>query len=425
MVDHDVQPGRLEHCQICGSHDLELVIDCGHQPLCDTLLSPEDLHRPEKSYPARLMRCTQCANAQLDYVVSGDEVYHSTYPYRTGITRELREYQQALSADLIAALPLEPRSLVVDIGSNDGTLLRAFRERGMRPLGVEPTNIGAFAREDGIETVHSFFTEAVARDIVRDHGHAALVTATNVFAHMANLGEVMRGIRALIGNDGVFVLENHYLLDVIQRNQYDTVYHEHVRTYCLKALIILFEQYGMDVFYARRVPRYGGNIRVMTGVKGRRPIDAGVAAIVKGESDYGLFGPDVYATFRRNVEQTRDDLLGLLVDARQKGQSVVGKSCPGRCVILLNYVGVGPHLMRYIAEQPTSLKLGMYVPGVHIPVVEDAVLLKDRPDYVVLLAWHFGYSIGQQLRDMGVKSKLVMPLPQLTVWDGPVPNPPA
>lgn len=424
MIDHDVKPGRLEHCQICGSSDLELVIDCGHQPLCDTLLSADDLNRPQKSYPARLMRCIRCANAQLDYVVAGEEVYHQNYPYRTGITRELREYQQALSADLVTTLALDRGSLVVDVGSNDGTLLRAFQGLGMHAVGVEPTNIAALARADGVETVQSFFTEAVARDIVRDHGHAALVTATNVFAHMANLGEVMRGIRALIGNDGVFVLENHYLLDVIQRNQYDTVYHEHVRTYCLKALVTLFEQYGMEVFSARRVPRYGGNIRAVAGIKGRRPVDPVVAEILKTEGDYGLFGPDVYARFRRNVEQTRDDFLGLLVSARQKGQSVAGKSCPGRCVTLLNYVGAGPHLMPYIAEQPTSLKLGMYVPGVHIPIVEDAVLLKDQPDYVVLLAWHYGYPIGRLLREMGLKSKLVMPLPQVTVWDGAVPNPP-
>ena len=382
MIDHDVKPGRLQHCQICGSHDLELVIDCGHQALCDSLLRPDDLHRSERSYPARLMRCPRCANAQLDYVVAGEEVYHSEYPYRSGITKELREYQQALSADLIARLGLSPGAVVVDIGSNDGTLLEGFRANGMRVLGVEPTKIARFAQEAGIETIQSFFTEGVARAIVKDCGHAALVTATNVFAHIASLGEVMRGITALIGDHGVFVLENHYLRDVIERNQYDTIYHEHVRTYCLNSLVTLFDQYGMEVFHAARVTRYGGNIRAFVARKGRYPVDPSVGQILSDERAVGLFDPEPYAGFRRRVEKTRDDLLGLLVGAKQRGQSVAGKSCPGRCVPLLTYTGVGRHLMPYIAEQPTSLKLGMYVPGVHIPIVEDAVLLRDQPDYV-------------------------------------------
>ncbi len=422
MVDHDVKLGHLEHCQICGSNDLELVIDCGHQPLCDTLLRPEDLYRPETFFPLRLMRCKQCSNAQLDYIVAAEEVYHLEYPYRSGITRELSEYQKAMSADLIATLGLEKGSLVVDVGSNDGTLLGGFQQHGMHVLGVEPTNIAKIACEDGVDTIQSFFTEAVAREIVKDYGHASLVTATNVFAHMANLGEVMRGIVALIGDKGIFALENHYLLDVIERNQYDTVYHEHVRTYCLKALVALFDQYSMEVFHAERVPRYGGNIRAFVAPKGLRSVDASVAEILKGERDYGLFGPGVYARFRQNVEKTRSDLLGLLVSAKQNGQSVAGKSCPGRCVTLLNYVGVGTHLLPYIAEQHTSLKLGMYAPGVHIPVVDDGVLLKDQPDYIVLLAWHYGQPIGKLLREMGLKSKLVMPLPEVKVWEGNVPG---
>jgi 2-polyprenyl-3-methyl-5-hydroxy-6-metoxy-1,4-benzoquinol methylase len=345
IVDHDVKPGRLDYCQICGSHDLELVIDCGHQPLCDTLLRAEDLYQPEAFYPLRLMRCTRCANAQLDYIVSGEQVYHPAYPYRSGITREISEYQKAMSTDLILKLGLDERSLVVDIGSNDGTLLGGFKRHGMRAIGIEPTNIAAIAREAGVETIQEFFTEAIAHDIVKEHGRASLVTATNVFAHMATLGEVMRGIVELIGDRGVFVLENHYLLDVIQRNQYDTVYHEHIRTYCLKALMALFDQYGMEVFRAERVPRYGGNIRAFVAARGRRPVDGSIAEILRLEQDAGLFGPEVYARFRQNVEKTRLDLLSLLLSAKQSGHSVAGKSCPGRCATLLNYVGIGPHLL--------------------------------------------------------------------------------
>jgi hypothetical protein len=240
MVDHDVAPGPLTRCQICGSSDIELVFDCGNQPLCASLLRPADLNQPETHYPLRLFRCTVCANCQLDYIVSGSEIYYPDYPYRAGITRELTDHLHAMASDLVPKLGLSPGSRVVDVGSNDGTLLSQFKKLGMKELGIEPTNINKFARQAGIETVQAFFTEAVARDVRQSYGAAKLMTATNVFAHMATLGEVMRGIAALLDDDGVFVFENHYLLDVIDRNQYDTIYHEHVRTYCLKPIVKLF-----------------------------------------------------------------------------------------------------------------------------------------------------------------------------------------
>ena len=231
MIDHNVKPGPLRHCQVCGSGDLELVMDCGHQPLCDSLKTEAQLKEPETYYPLRQLRCTKCTLNQLDYVVDGSTVYHQSYPYRTGVTRELAAYQELMAKDLFARYRLSDESLVCDIGSNDGTLLKGFKKLGARVMGIEPTQIAQLAISDGIDTIHSFFNEAVAREIVKEHGHATLVTASNVFAHMAPLGDVVRGIQALIGKDGVFVLENHYLVDVLNKAQYDTIYHEHIRTY--------------------------------------------------------------------------------------------------------------------------------------------------------------------------------------------------
>jgi hypothetical protein len=422
MIDHDVPSGHLTHCQICGSSDIELVIDCGLQPPCDALLRPQDLNRPEKHYPLRLFRCTVCANYQLDYIIDGAEVYYPDYPYRSGITREVSEYQQSMSADLISKLGLSPGALVVDIGSNDGTLLSGFKKLGMKELGIEPTNIGQIARDAGVETLQSFFTEATAREIRRTYGAAKLVTATNVFAHMATLGEVMRGITALLDNNGVFVFENHYLLDVIDKNQYDTIYHEHVRTYCLKPIIKLFDYYDMDVYRVERVTRYGGNIRVFTTRRGQRPIEPSVAELTRIEREFGLYDAAVYNDFRERVERTRDDLVSLAYKVKSAGASLVGKACPGRCSTLLNYCDLGTNFMPYITEQDTSLKLGMYLPGKHIPIVKDERLLKDLPDYIVILAWHYGQPIAKILREqMGLKAKLVLPLPNLTIWEGSIP----
>ena len=415
MIDHNVKPGPLRHCQVCGSDDLELVMDCGHQPLCDSLKTAAQLKEPETYYPLRQLRCTKCTLNQLDYVVDGSTVYHQSYPYRTGVTRELAAYQELMAKDLFARYGLSEESLVCDIGSNDGTLLKGFKKLGARVMGIEPTQIAELAITDGVDTIHSFFNEAVAREIVKEHGNATLVTASNVFAHMAPLGDVVRGIQALIGKDGVFVLENHYLVDVLNKAQYDTIYHEHIRTYSLKSLVTLFGFYGMDVFHAERVSRYGGNIRAHVCIRGRRTVEASVGEMLRMESDLGLDKPQVYETFRNNAEVTRDKLLEFAITAKNKRQRFVGNSCPGRANTLLHYCDVGINLMPYIAEQPASLKKGLFSPGKHIPIVDNSILFEEQPDFVVLLAWHYADPIAVDLRKRGLKSKLIVPLPECKI----------
>jgi len=414
---HDVQPGPLTFCQVCNSEDLELVIDLGHQPLCDSLLRADQLLEPEVTYPLRLLRCRVCSLAQLDYVVPGDIGYHRNYPYRAGITKEVVDHHEASAVVIAEKYGLNSESLVVDIGSNDGTLLNAFKKQEMRVLGVEPTDIADIANANGIETIKSSFTEAVSRDIERDYGKASVMTATNVFAHMAPLGEVIRGIRHLLDDHGVFMTETHYLLDIIKGVQYDTIYHEHIRSYSLKSLVYLFDANGFTVVDAMRVQRYAGSLRVFAA-KGRGlPISDAVAELLGEEESFGLDGPDVYKKFREKSYRAKNDLLELALDVSAKGQRLVGNSCPGRSSTLLNFTGITKDLMPYITEQPTSLKLGHYLPGKHIPIVNNEILFREQPDYVVLLAWHYAEPIRKLLRERGLKSKVIVPLPELRVLD--------
>ena len=414
---HDVRPGPLTYCQVCNSEDLELVIDLGHQPLCDSLLRPDQLAEPEVMYPLRLVRCRVCSLAQLDYVVPGEIVYHRNYPYRAGITREVVDHHEASAAAIVEKYGLNFRSLVVDIGSNDGTLLGAFKGRGVRVLGVEPTDIADIANANGVESIKSPFTEAVSRDIVRDYGRASVVTATNVFAHMAPLGEVIRGVQHLLDDGGVFMTETHYLLDIIKGVQYDTVYHEHIRSYSLKSLVYLYEANGFTVVDAERVQRYAGTLRVFAAKGKGLPVSDSVARLLAEEESFGLYGPEVYRIFRERTYRAKNDLLKLALDVSARGQSLVGNSCPGRCSTLLNFTGITEDLMPYIAEQPTSLKLGLHLPGKHIPVVNNEILFREQPDYVVLLAWHYAGPIRKLLRERGLKSKLIVPLPEVRVLD--------
>src|SRR2546426_204153 len=192
--NHDFKPGHLTMCQVCNSRDLELALALGHQAPCHALLSVEQLHQPEATYPLNMIRCRACGLMQLDYIIDGREVYYPDYPYRSGITKELADHHHRLSTDVVKRFDVSKDSLVVDIGSNDGTLLRGFQRQGMRVLGVEPTNIARIAVAEGIDTVQGFFTERLGREIAGQYGTAKIVTATNVFAHMAELGSFIRGV---------------------------------------------------------------------------------------------------------------------------------------------------------------------------------------------------------------------------------------
>jgi len=413
---HNFSDGPISACQVCGSHKLELVLDLGCQPLCDSLLSEANLSQPETSYPLRQVWCQDCTLSQLDYVVPGNVVYHEQYPYRTGVTLELVEYQQQMASDLVGHLSIPQGSLVVDVGCNDGTLLQAFRAHGMRVAGVEPTGIAKFAVEAGVPTVQAPFNVAAAQQILETNGPAKIVTATNVFAHMATLGDVMEALEILVARDGYFVLENHYLLDVMERLQFDTIYHEHLRTYSLRSLITLFGFYDFQVVDAQRVSRYGGNIRVIAARGGGHPVSDGVSRILEAEATT-LTQPDYYRRFRDRSFELKDNLLSLAITCKKEGQPLIGNSCPGRCSTLLNFAGIGPDLIPWLAEQPTSLKLGQYLPGRHIPVVDNQRLIDEQPRRVLLLAWHYAQPIAEQLRARGLKSEFYVPLPEVQKID--------
>ena len=412
---HDIKSGPIISCQVCDSKRLHIVLDLGHQPLCDSLLTKEMLNLPEKNYPLRMVWCENCTLVQIDYCVAGEEVYHPDYPYRSGITKELAEYQESMALSLIKKFNLKSQDLVIDVGSNDGTLLKGFQKKGIKTLGVEPTNIAKIANKSGVKTIQSFFDIKTSQKIKKEYGQASLIISTNTFAHMQTLGEFIMGAYNLLKNDGVFVNETHYLLDVIRGGQFDTVYHEHLRTYSLKSLMVLFDQYDFTLTDVERGDRYGGNIRVYaTKGKGRK-VSPAVKNLLKLEKEFGLMKLETYIKFAKRVKKARLEFMDFLIKTKRAGKYIVGNSCPGRCSTLLNYYGVDKELLPYLAEQPTSLKLNMYLPGKHIPVVNNQRLIDEQPDYVVILAWHYAKPIMEQLKARGLKSDFVIPLPDFRI----------
>ncbi len=412
---HLVKTGPIANCQICNSRDLHTILDLGHQPLCDSLLTKAALNEPEITYPLRMVWCKSCTGVQIDYCVEGKKVYHPNYPYRSGITKELAEYQTNISTSLIKKYNLTSKDLVVDIGSNDGTLLSGFKTQGVQVLGVEPTNIAKIAQKSGINTIQEFFNIKTSEKIKKRYGPATIIITTNTFAHMQTIGEFIVGAHNLLKDDGIFVNETHYLLDVVAGGQFDTVYHEHLRTYSLKSYIALFDLYDFTVTDVERGDRYGGNIRVYATKGKGKSVSPKVRKLLKLEKDFGLDKLETYIKFANRVKKARIQFMDFLIETKREGKSIVGNSCPGRCSTLLNYYGVDGELLPYLAEQPTSLKLGMYLPGKHIPVVNNQRLIDEQPDYVILLAWHYAKPIMEQLKARGLKSDFVIPLPDFKI----------
>jgi hypothetical protein len=418
MPDHDLPTGHLSKCQICSSSELELVVDLGHQPPCDSLLTPAQMNEAERTYPLRFVRCRECGLAQIDYAVEPELLFHPEYPYRSGITPSLVQNLQRTTHTIVDNFNIKPGALAVDIGSNDGTLLKGFKSRGLRVLGIEATNIAQIAITDGIDTVQSFFDAEVAKSIVKQHGQAAAITATNMFAHVAGLGELMKGVTHLLEDGGVFVTESHYVLDLLNTIQYDSIYHEHLKFYSVASLIRFFGYYDFKVVDVERIPNYGGSIRVYAARN--RPdirVSPRVAEILAVEKSAGLETAEPFKQFGAKVQAAKFNLLRMLIDLRARGPGVPGIGCPGRSSTLINFCNIDSDLMPYIAEQSPSLKLGLFLPGKHIPIVDEQRLFNEQPEYALMLSWHYAEAIIRNMREKGLRSKIILPLPEVRIID--------
>ncbi|HEY2935746.1 MAG TPA: class I SAM-dependent methyltransferase, partial [Gaiellaceae bacterium] len=407
--------GKITSCQGCGARALEPVLDLGHHAPCDSLLTEAMLGEPETHFPLVFCRCASCGLAQLDYAAPPEVVFFPEYPYRTAMTGLLKEHFRRLTRDVTDRLGLGSSDLAIDIGSNDGTLLQGFQEEGLRVLGIEPTDIAKIAIDNGVPTLQAFFSEEVAEQVRAEHGPVSVVTGTNMFAHVNNLFPELRGVATLIGDDGAFVSESHYLLNLIEELQYDTIYHEHLRFYSLKPLIEIFARAGFSIFDVERVPTHGGSIRVWAD-RGRREVSERIGELVQLEEEHGLYDDTAYDRFRQRIVDGKLRLLELLIEARRQGP-IVGIGAPGRASTLLAYTGVTRELVDSIVELTGSLKIGQYTPGTHIPIVDERTLFERQPPHALVLSWHIGEAIMPKIRERGYRGTFIVPLPKPRIVD--------
>ena len=400
----------IECCQVCGHALLDDVLSLGYMPPVNQMVPIGEVPRQQSWFPTNLMHCRNCDLVQLGLAVDPAIIFPPDYPYTSGTTKLLRDNFADLHRESAAMLDLGKDDLVVDVGSNDGTLLANFKNGGHRVLGIEPTDVGDIAKARGIPTIKRYFDLAVAREVKRAHGPASVVTAANCFAHIEDVHAIVDAIIEMLKPGGAFISESHYLIGLLDTLQYDTVYHEHLRYYSLTSLKHLLEMHDLEVFHARPIPSHGGSIRVYAAKRGTHTVQDSVSRMVsaepRGEAMVKRLG-----SFRRDVVLSKLRLLSMLRDLKEKGARIAGISAPSRASTLVNYVGLDEGIIDYVCEIPGSLKIGKFMPGTRIPVVDEARLFSDQPDCAVIFSWHIADELAPKLRAKGFRGQLITPLP--------------
>ncbi len=399
----------VEKCQICGSKDLNPVIFLGYLPPVNKMWGVGTHPCEQPSYPALLLHCTQCQLVQLGLIVDPQILFPKEYPYTSGTTKILRDNFADLYQECKTIINIGKEDLIVDIGSNDGSLLSNFSGHH-RVQGITPEDIGKLAIEKGIPTIQSYFNKDVARDIIKKEGKAKIITATNVFAHIENVHEIVGCILELLDEDGVFISESHYFMDLIETLQYDTIYHEHLRYYSLNSLQYLLNMHHLEVIHVKRIPTHGGSIRVYAARKGKHSFDGTVKQILQDEKDKKL-NEQQLLEFKKRVVLSKLSLHALLIEIKKKGKCIVGIGAPSRASTLINYAGIDDGILDSVLEIKGSYKIGKYVPGTLIPIEEESRLFENKFDYAMLLSWHIADELAPKLKQKGFKGDFIIPLP--------------
>ncbi|HKS10670.1 MAG TPA: class I SAM-dependent methyltransferase [Pyrinomonadaceae bacterium] len=400
-------------CRSCGYTELQNVLSLGRTPLANALLTTEQLSEPEATYPLELVFCPRCSLVQITETVPPEKLFRD-YVYFSSFSDTMLRHAENLSASLIGSKHLEAESLVIEVASNDGYLLQYYKRAGVPVLGIEPaTNIAQVAQQKGIPTVCDFFSDDLAVRLTGEGYKADVIHAHNVLAHVPDLNGFVRGLRHLLKQDGVIVVELPYVKDMIDRCEFDTVYHEHLSYFSLTALDRLFTRNGLTIQNVERLPIHGGTLRVYAGHDSNQ--DESVVQLLHDEKEAGLGELDFYSDFGSKVERLRDELIKLLRDLKSQDKRIAVYGASAKGTTLLNYCGLGVETLDYVVDR-SSVKQGRYTPGTHLKIHGPEKLLADMPDYVLLLTWNFADEILEQQSEYRKRGgRFIVPVPQVRV----------
>jgi hypothetical protein len=402
-------------CRFCGRPLSRIFVDLGMSPLCESFLSSDQLDRMEPFYPLTVRVCDSCFLVQLSEYVRPDAIF-TDYAYFSSYSTSWLDHARRYVEMISARFALGPSSRVVEIASNDGYLLQYFVARGIPALGVEPAaNVARVAEEKGVPTWVGFFGTDSAATLARERGAADLMIGNNVLAQVPDVNDFVEGFRTMLAPEGVVTLEFPHLLRLIERNQFDTIYHEHFSYFSFRTAEAIFEKHGLALFDVEELPTHGGSLRIYAAhrASARAKETARVGQMRRLEEKAGFGRIETYCSFPERVHRIKRDLLRFLISARERGKTVAGYGAPGKGNTLLNYCGIRTDLVEYTVDRNPH-KHGKFLPGTHIPIYPPARIGQTRPDYVLILPWNLKDEIQAQLayvREWG--GRFLVPIPEV------------
>lgn len=403
---------KRTHCRLCDSEDLECVVNLTPTPPANALVTQAALAEPQIEYPLDVYRCGNCGHVQLLDIIDPKELF-SHYVYVSSTSPVMVEYLRNQAEQIIARAGLQTGDLVVEFGSNDGTLLRFFKEAGMRVLGVDPAANVAPSMAD-VPTITDFFGQEVAKQIRLEHGPAKVVCAYNVCAHIDDLQGVIAGVRDLLADDGQFVIEVGYLYDVFRNTLFDTVYHEHVDFHRVEPLRKFFAANGLTLVHAEQSDIQGGALVGYVGLGVLQP-DRSVNALIEMEREAGLDKAETFKRWSLAIRRKGEELSIFLRGLKAAGKTIAAYGAPAKATTLMYHFGLDATILDYIVDD-NPIKQGMFTPGLHVPILAPSALYDRKPDYVLVLAWNFADSIISKHRGYaGDSSRFIVPLPNLAL----------
>lgn len=405
---------RCRHCDTALEH---VFLDLGFAPPSNAYLAPTDLHRPEIYFPLKTLVCHECWLVQTEDHPAAHELFRQDYAYFSSTSSSWLNHAARFATDIASRLGLNQQSMVLEVASNDGYLLRNFIAAGIPCLGIEPTDSTASAAErHGIPVIREFFGEALATRLKASGQQADLIVGNNVFAHVPDINDFTRGLKTALKPEGVVTLEFPHLRNLIEFNQFDTIYHEHFSYLSLTAVDRIFMAAGLRVWHVEKLSTHGGSLRVYGCHNGSRRANAGsVAEVLDEERRAGLLNLETYQGFQARADRLKNDLLTFLLEQQRLGKTVAAYGAAAKGNTLLNYAGVRPDLVPFVCDAAVA-KQGKYLPGSHIPILPPAAMTLRRPDYILILPWNIAPEIKHQLRDLAARgSRFVTAVPGLSI----------
>tara|TARA_X000001036_G_scaffold322557_1_gene301008 strand:- start:2 stop:1225 length:1224 start_codon:yes stop_codon:yes gene_type:complete len=391
---------------------VEEVLDLGDSPLANGLINKNE---KVNSFPLKLGRCDKSGHVQLITFIEPSEMFKN-YLYISSVSSTLEKHLKSISDFICDFIDIDNNSLCVDIGSNDGTLLSGFLEKGKKVLGVDPAeNLSKLAKEKGVETYTGYFGESASKEILSKYGKAKVITLTNTFPHLQNLSDFMIGISNLIEDEGLIFLEAHYLADIYDQIAFDTIYHEHVSYWHLNPIENMFNQYGFEIKYAERLPLHHGQLRVVASKSKNITKHHSVDNLLKWEIEQEIGSKKMALEFANKSLKIKEELNSVIKDLKQAGKKIAGYGAPAKATTLMNFLNLDNNKIDFVADRST-LKQGLIIPGTNIEIVSPELIQKENPDYLILFAWNFKEEIINQL-DSYIKNggKLIIPLPEVEI----------